>query len=312
MQTSVPPATTAPRRVVQAARSRPGGLRPLHGATIVVATLLAGILIIGQPYYALAIAERVRHPFHAWLRPSGYVGQSAGIAALAIFIFLWLYPLRKKLRWLAFTGGVARWLDVHVATALVLPLLVTIHAGWRFGGMIGLGFWAMMVVWSSGVIGRYIYARIPRSRSGVELDRNGIASNRQRLLEQIASETGLDVQLVERTLAADPLPASLGAVATLRRMLADDRARRRAARWLKELCAARSAGGRGRQVRNVARVVDLARREMALAQQARLLDATHDLFRYWHVAHRPVAIAALVAVLVHVGVVVAVDVTWLR
>lgn len=310
MQTSAPPPSAAPRRVVRAAPSRAGGLRPLHGATIVVAMLLAGVLVIGQPYYALAVAERVRHPYHVWLRPSGYVGQSAGIAALTIFLFLWLYPLRKKFRWLAFTGAVARWLDVHVAAALVLPLLVTIHAGWRFGGVIGLGFWALMVVWSSGVIGRYIYARIPRSRSGVELDRNEIAAERRRLLEQIASETGLDVQLVERTLATEAPSAGLGALATLRRMIADDRTRRRAARRLRELCTARS-GARGRRGRNVSRAVALARREMALTQQARLLDATHDLFRYWHVAHRPVAIGALVAVLVHVAVVVAVGATWL-
>jgi hypothetical protein len=50
---------------------------------------------------------------------------------------------------------------------------------------------------------------------------------------------------------------------------------------------------------------------MALAQQARILEATQRLLRLWHVAHRPVAIGALVAVTVHVVVVVAVGATWL-
>jgi hypothetical protein len=50
---------------------------------------------------------------------------------------------------------------------------------------------------------------------------------------------------------------------------------------------------------------------VALNQQARMLDATHAVFRYWHVFHRPVAIAALVAVLVHVAVVVSLGATWL-
>ena len=61
----------------------------------------------------------------------------------------------------------------------------------------------------------------------------------------------------------------------------------------------------------LASTMRLARREMALAQQARMLDATHAVFRYWHVLHRPVAVAALLAVLVHVAVVVAVGATWL-
>jgi hypothetical protein len=62
---------------------------------------------------------------------------------------------------------------------------------------------------------------------------------------------------------------------------------------------------------SLARATALARQEVALTQQARLLRATHDLFRYWHVAHRPFAVLALTAVLIHVAVVVAVGATWL-
>jgi hypothetical protein len=92
-------------------------------------------------------------------------------------------------------------------------------------------------------------------------------------------------------------------------MVRDDLTRRRAAHRLRRLCAAR-AGGR-RDARSIARAMMLARQEVALTQQARLLGATHDLFRYWHVAHRPFAVLALTAVLIHVIVVVAVGATWL-
>ncbi len=283
----------------------------LHGAVLVLSTLLAGILVYGWPYYALPIAERVRDPMHPWLRPSGYVGQSAGIIALGIFAFLWLYPLRKKYRWLGWTGSIARWLDVHVAAALLLPLLVTIHAGWRFGGVIGLGFWSMMLVWCSGLVGRYIYARIPRGRSGIELSRDEIAAERKRLLLAIAATTGLDARAVEHALQAEPLPPNLGPAATIGRMVRDDLSRRFAGRRLRRLWKARRPDGQRPDARAVARANALARQEVALTQQARLLGATHDLFRYWHVAHRPFAILALTAVLVHVAVVVAVGATWL-
>jgi hypothetical protein len=42
-----------------------------------------------------------------------------------------------------------------------------------------------------------------------------------------------------------------------------------------------------------------------------MLEATQRVFRLWHVAHRPVALTALLAVLVHVAVVVALGATWL-
>lgn len=272
--------------------------------------LLVAICLAGWPYYTLSVGERVRSPLHPWLRPSGYIGQSAGLLAVAIFIFLWLYPLRKRVRWLTWTGSVARWLDLHVLAALVLPLLAAIHSAWRFRGLIGLGFWSMMVVWASGIVGRYLYARIPRSKAGVELTREEIAARRRALLEEIAARTSLDVELIERTLMPARAPTGRrGLWATLRRLAADDLARRSAARRLRRLC---EQEGHGRQDRDALdRVVRLARREMALTQQARMLEATHDVFRFWHVLHRPVAIAALVAVLVHVVVVVALGATWL-
>ena len=286
---------------------------PRRGLFKLCMAALAAINIAGWPYYyALPMATRVRSPLHPWLKSSGYVGQSAGLLAVAIFIFLWLYPLRKKFRWLAFTGAIARWLDVHVLAALALPLLVTIHAAWRFEGLIGLGFWSMMVVWVSGVAGRYIYARIPRSRQGVELTMEEIAARRRELLEEISRASGLDPSLVETTLAAGQAPAARrGIVGTVWRMVADDLARRRAARKLRRLWEARGPRRRKHDRQMLRAMVRLARREMALAQQARMLDATHAVFRYWHVLHRPVAVAALLAVLIHVAVVVALGATWL-
>jgi hypothetical protein len=302
---------------VQAARPRPSlpaprqQLRASRRVLLLIVALLAAIFLLGLPYYTLPIAERVRSPLHPWLRPSGYIGQSAGLVAVTIFLFLWLYPIRKRARWLAWTGAVARWLDVHVLAALVLPLLVAIHAAWRFEGLIGLGFWSMMVVWASGIVGRYLYARIPRSKAGIELTLDEIATRRQVLLEQIAKTTGLEVELIERTLATGQPVGRPGLWGTLMRLVSDDLARRRATRRLR-LLYERSGPRRRKQDQQVLRWVQrLARREMALTQQARMLDATHAVFRFWHVAHRPVAIAALVAVLVHVAVVVALGATWL-
>ena len=292
---------SAPARPTPPLRERPRGRKTL----VFVLVALTGVCLAGLPYYTLSAGARMRSPLHQWLKPSGYVGQSAGLLALTIFLFLWLYPLRKKFRWLAFTGAISKWLNVHVLAALALPLLVAVHAAWRFDGLIGLGFWSMMVVWASGIVGRYIYARIPRSKAGVELTIDEIAAQRKALLGEIAERSGLDPNVVEQTLAAgqgSPIRGGIGA--TFVRMIADDLARRRAARALRRLWRARGREGRKGDRRMVKTMLQLARREMALAQQTRMLDATHAVFRYWHVLHRPVAVAALAAVLVHVAVVV--------
>ena len=122
------------------------------GFFLVVLGLLVSVHLAGLPYFSLPAVDRVRSPLHPWFRPSGLIGQAAGIAAFALFGFLWLYPLQKKFRWLAFGGSRAIWLDVHVIAGLCVPFLATLHAAWHFSGLIGLGYGAMMVAWLSGIV----------------------------------------------------------------------------------------------------------------------------------------------------------------
>lgn len=299
-----PPAASGPAAAPE--RRRPGqSLLPI----LIPVALLLGASVYGAPYYLANSSVRVRSPLHPWLRPSGYLGQSAGILALLIFLFLWLYPLRKSVSWLRWTGAMSKWLDVHVSVALILPVLTAFHASWRFDGLIGLGFWSMMVVCLSGVVGRYLYVHIPRSATGLELNAEEIAEERRELLLELARTARLPSPQVESLLRSDPTPCDgFGVLATLRQMVRDHWVRRRAARSLRRVCS--QVPGSRLDRKALRRVTRLASREMALTQQARMLTATRRVFRLWHIAHRPFAIAALVAVVVHVGVVVSLGMTW--
>jgi hypothetical protein len=277
----------------------------------IVAGVLAAVNNIGAPYYAADLATRVRHPWHAWLRPSGYIGQSAGILAVLIFFLLLLYPLRKRWKALAFTGSIGKWLDVHVAAALTLPLLLAIHAGWRSTGVIGLGFTAMMIVWASGLIGRYVYARIPRAKSGVELTRDEVATQRRALVDRIAATTGLPAAEIERSLrVGDSAAHRRGLLGVARRMLTNDIVRWRMTRHLAAQWQALAKGRQRVSRASLREALKLASREISLDQQAHMLEETRRVLHWWHVAHRPFAFTALIAVVIHVAVVVAVGATW--
>jgi len=315
-----PPAQVAPEResrpAARAARApaaaSASGRWLVWGWLLGVAAPLLAINLIALPYYTAPMAVRVRDPLHAWLRPSGTVGLAAGIVALAIFIFLWLYPLRKKYRQLAFLGSLGKWMDVHVASALALPLLLAIHSAWRADGLIGLGLLAMVVVIVSGVVGRYLYVRIPRARNGVELTREEVANRRRDLIGSLALATGLGVDVVERTLDVTPEPTEQqGIIRTFARLLADDLLRARRKAELRKRWSSVAPAGQPLSRTELADAVSLASQEISLVQQARMLSATHRVFRFWHIAHRPFAITALVAVVIHIVVVIAVGVVGL-
>jgi len=283
-------------------------VRRLPLAILTIALL--GVNAVGANYYFADKATRVRDPLHPLLKPSGTVGQSAGIVAFLIFLFLWLYPLRKRWKSLAFTGTIGKWLDVHVTAALVLPLLLMIHAAWRADGVIGLGFIAMMIVWASGIVGRYLYTRIPRARSGMELTKEEVSAQRKELIDDIARTTGLPREQVESTLDLTPQSETRGVLAVLWAMLSNDVTRWRMTRELGKRWQALAPTDHPLTARRLKECVRLASREIELTQQARMLEATQQVFKWWHVAHRPFAMTALIAVVIHVAVVVAVGATW--
>lgn len=271
----------------------------------VVAAVMT-VTVFGFSYYALPAAERLRHPFHAMLKPMGPVGQAAGLVAFSLFSFLYLYPVRKRYRALAFFGRLDRWLDVHIVAGLAVPVIAAVHAGWRFRGLIGLGYFAMLAVSLSGIVGRYLYTRIPRSRSGLELDLEAVEARRRELAERIAGIVGRDVSEIESTLVIAHLPpGGDGILATIRGLLVADLARWRLSRRIR-----RHWHRSNIDPRVLREAMRLARRQIALTQQLRMLEATHRLFRWWHVVHRPFSITAFVAVAIHVAVAVSLGVTW--
>jgi len=292
----------------QAHTSKDGRTLAIVADRVALACLLAipfAVTLRYLPYYALGISGRSRDTLHPLLGPSGPVGISFGLAGAALFLFMWLYPLRKRLPVLRPLGNLATWLQVHILAGLALPLAVAVHAGWRFTGLIGLGYAAMVLVVLSGVVGRYLYSHIPRRQDGIELSRDGVAGERRALLTRIAATTGLDPAEVGRKLHPGPQPgAGRGIAGTFARLVAGDLARRRAMRDLARLWSRPRPGLPPPDPRALAEAVRLARREMALEQQVRMLDATHRVFAWWHVAHLPVAITAFLAILVHVAVAV--------
>ncbi|HET6348372.1 MAG TPA: hypothetical protein VFH88_04735 [Candidatus Krumholzibacteria bacterium] len=277
------------------------------GRVILIPTLLLlAVAAIGTPYYLSSTAERLRHPLHVWFRPSGYVGQTAGIITFVGFLFMWLFPMRKRFRKASWAGPVPRWLDVHIGVGMMLPLIGAIHAGFRFGGVIGLGYIAMLIVCASGIVGRYLYVRIPRSRSGVELGLGEVAAQQRALLGELAEATGISVMELQEVLHVETAPAGVGVWRAFVLMARDDLARGQAVRRLR---ARVNAKGRV-DAKRLDEMIGLARRQMSLGQQARLLNATQSIFKHWHAAHLPVAITAVIAVTIHVVVVIAMGATW--
>ncbi len=305
------PQPSSAKKPASPVSARPARRRRRKLSLIAVFGVLGLINLVGLPYFLLSDAERLRSPLHDWFKPSGFIGQSAGVVAFLLFMFLWVYPLRKKYAWLGFTGSIGNWLNVHVVMGVATPLLAALHASWRFGGLIGLGYAALFIVALSGVVGRYLYVRIPRARTGIELTIEELKAERRSLLDRIESDSGLDVGTLEDPVTAEMDPQSpLSPGKTILRLLANDVHRFKATRRLKRRLKQVGPGERRVNRAAIAHVLRLARRQLALTQQAQLLGSTHRVFCYWHAAHQPIALIALLALIIHVVACISLGVTW--
>jgi len=141
------------------------------GSALLIVGVLGYLLHLGASYYVLPIETRFFHPLYNTLKPSGIYGHAYGIfGTLLMLIGLFSYMARKRLRFMYTWGTLKNWLDVHMTLCTLGTLLIVFHTSFKFGGIISIGFWSLLLVWFSGIIGRFIYARIPHTIEGKRLD----------------------------------------------------------------------------------------------------------------------------------------------
>jgi hypothetical protein len=275
-----------------------------------VCTLVVLLVARGFSYYILPVDQRPLSPLHPQLRSSGTIGLRLGILAAGMFVILFLYPLRKRSQRLSRIGSTRRWLNFHVLFGIATPVVVTFHTAFKWHGLAGLAYWTMVAVALSGFVGRYVYAKIPRTLKGVELTMGELESQTAALAETLRQQRFFAPEELAPLLRVPSAGEvrSLGLLRTLGIMLLQDVARPfRAARLRRRLLPAAQriatlAGLFASHDREVEAIVSNLRRQSRLVAEMAFLNRTERIFHLWHVIHRPFSISFVLLILVHIGV----------
>src|SRR5450830_1606869 len=95
------------------------------------------------------------------------VGYWLGVAGGVTMLLLFSYPLRKHFKFTRNWGRVKWWFLVHMFLGVGGPLLILLHSTFRVGSLnAAVALYSMLAVAISGVIGRFIYARVNRGLHG--------------------------------------------------------------------------------------------------------------------------------------------------
>jgi len=270
---------------------------------------VAGLaLLSGLDYYVLPSAERAYSPLADLWSPTGLYGQGMGIVGSAmILVGVVGYAVRKRASFLRRAGELRHWLSVHIFLCTLGPFLVLLHTTFKFGGIVSIAFWSMAVVVASGIFGRWVYARIPKTVNGRFLGLRAIQDRALELAADVSRRTGIpraDLEaLMTSTRDQERAESLVGALAAA--VVSDARAyrhRRRLRTFLRDHAVPRELHRP---------VIDLDTERRRLLRQAMLLQPFQRLFRYWHVIHLPLATVMFLVLGVHVAVAVMFGYTWI-
>jgi hypothetical protein len=238
------------------------------------------------------------------LRAEDGLGYFLGIAGATLMLLLLVYPLRKRVRALNRIGSVAFWFRTHMLFGVLGPLLVLVHSNFVLGSLNSrVALFCTLVVAASGIVGRYLYARI---HHGLHGQRMTLASIEARIATQPARVQGFsessrllaDYQRRVLARAERVLPSVFDAVA------APFVIRRLASRVDVELRASagttRAGTSQGERDRTQASGREEIAARLALTRRLAQLRGCERLFRLWHVVHFPLFLVMVLAAIVHV------------
>jgi len=278
--------------------------------SILVAIVFITLVLLiyrGLPYYKLSLAERVYHSEHNELKPSGTLGHGFGIAgSLFMVVGIASYMARKRYRSLSRLGLLKHWLEFHIFLCTLGPLLILFHTSYKFGGLVAVSFWSMVAVFLSGIIGRFIYIRIPRNIEGHELSLNEINGFRTNVAEIARNNYNLDEEsyniLTDSIKKKVDLYHKNPLVRYIKKHLRDHRSVKLVRDVLKrnKLPAA-----------EIKKIIALVKDDIRLNRRIEQLDTMQNLFKYWHVAHLPFAFVMMVIMVIHIGVTVLFGYRWI-
>ena len=272
------------------AESRRSGLRSSHiGLWLALAVVIAGFAI----------------PTEQYLTPQNGYGYGLGIVGGSLMIALLIYPLRKRVPALAVIGSVRIWFKIHMVLGIVGPLAILYHSNFSLGATnSNVALVCMLIVSGSGLVGRYLYARIHHGLYGRRATLRELAGDTENLRQHSGALKMLpglmnEVEHAEQHIAA-PAPLVIRPLLAALRQRSEKRRLERLVRNAVAMAATRSPVLREQCVRFTKVANGYVASRLLAARRVAEFEASERLFAAWHILHLPLFFMLVVVGVVHV------------
>ena len=105
----------------------------------------------------------------SYLEAESGLGYALGIIGGSLMLILLLYPLRKRLRVMDRFLSIKFWFRIHMLFGLLGPIAILYHSSFSIGSLNStIALICMLLVASSGLVGRYLYVKIHHGLYGAQ------------------------------------------------------------------------------------------------------------------------------------------------
>jgi hypothetical protein len=208
------------------------------------------------------------------------LGYNLGLTGGLLMLALLLYPVRKHVKWLHRLGPLKYWFRAHMIGGILGPTFILMHSTFRIGSLNALvALTSMLLVASSGLVGRFVYRRIHHGLYGSRANMKDLSADLTRRFEELAPAMARMHVAEERIdafarLAGSRFPTWRGRAVHFMTL-----------GWKRAGVARHTAGAAERdQLKQLAAALDATLRAI---QQTAQFTTYERLFALWHVAHIP-------------------------
>jgi hypothetical protein len=265
--------------------------------------------VYGYSYYITSVEKRFFLSNHDYLKPSGLLGHATGITGSFMMIFgVAVYMLRKRWKKVLRFGYLKHWLEFHIFLCSLGPVLVLYHTAFKFGGIVAVSFWSMAAVVLSGVAGRFIYVRIPRTIQGNELSVKELDKMGEELSSRLKADYSVNGEIIpkiEKINFIDKyknLTLSRSFVSQFKDYFLINSLLKEIKNDLKLL---------NLNSKREKEILRLAKSKLIISQRIGMLRTMQKLFKYWHIVHLPFAIVMFIIMIIHIVIAAAFGYTWI-
>ena len=244
------------------------------------------------------------------LQAESGLGYALGIVSAGCMLILLIYPVRKRIKLLKFIGPVRNWFRIHMMLGVLAPLAALYHCNFQLGSLNSqVALYSALIVAGSGLIGRFLYAKIHSGLYGRRTNLKQIRENVRLTSPSGGTAMRFLPELMSRMNRFDTevLETGRGVLSSswlLMRLTVKTRLEYRSLmRFARSQLAAESRQSllvAHHQQRLLASVRSFVANHMLQVRRLAKLQAYDQLFALWHLVHLPFFIALVLTVIIHV------------